>query len=46
MQGGRAVLEQRAWGAYTVGVAADGGQTRLELNLAELADAPSLFRER
>jgi pYEATS domain-containing protein involved in immunity/TIR domain-containing protein len=46
VQDGRAVLRQRAWGAYTVGVAADGGQTRLELNLAELPDAPELFRAR
>ncbi len=43
---GVAILEQRAWGAYTVGVSADEGRTRLELNLAELEDAPRLFRER
>jgi hypothetical protein len=43
---GVAALKQRAWGAYTVGVSADEGQTRLELNLAELEDAPRLFRER
>ena len=43
---GRAVLQQRAWGAYTVGVAADAGSTRLELNLADLPDAPKPFRER
>jgi hypothetical protein len=43
---GRAVLECSAWGAFTAGVAADGGLTRLELDLSELSDAPALFRER
>jgi hypothetical protein len=46
VEDGRALLRQRAWGAYTVGVATDGGSTRLELNLAELPDAPEVFRAR
>nr|WP_294943037.1 pYEATS domain-containing protein [uncultured Mucilaginibacter sp.] len=33
------------YGAFTVGVEADGGQTILELDLAELSDAPKKFRE-
>lgn len=45
-RGGQAILHHPAWGAFTVGVAADGGRTRLELNLAELSDAPALFLER
>jgi len=44
--GGRATLNLQAWGAFTVGVAADWGKTRLELDLASLADAPPLFRTR
>lgn len=39
----RAVLV--AWGAFTVGAVADEGDTRLELNLAELPGAPRRFRE-
>ncbi|WP_038164472.1 pYEATS domain-containing protein [Verrucomicrobium sp. BvORR106] len=34
-----------AYGAFTVGVEADNGETQLELNLAKLPDAPKLFRE-
>lgn len=34
------------WGAFTVGVECDEGKTKLELDLAELADAPELFRKR
>jgi hypothetical protein len=45
MRGGRARLERWAYGAFTVGVEADDG-TRLELDLAELPDAPPLFRSR
>jgi hypothetical protein len=33
-------------GAFTVGVAADDGNTRLELDLAQLPDAPEMFRSR
>ncbi len=36
----------QAWGAFTVGVITDDGNTLLELDLAELPDAPKLFRER
>lgn len=46
VENGRALLRQRAWGAYTVGVVADGGSTHLELNLADLPEAPKVFRER
>jgi hypothetical protein len=43
---GRAVLEVLAYGAFTVGAVGDAGTTRLELDLAELPDAPPLFRSR
>jgi hypothetical protein len=43
---GRASLKISAWGAFTVGAIADEGQTRLELNLAELSKAPKVFRQR
>lgn len=43
---GVATLQIKAWGAFTVGVLADGGATRLELDLAELESAPILFRSR
>jgi len=43
---GTADLSLRAYGAFTVGVLADGGKTRLELDLAELPSAPLLFRQR
>jgi cellulose biosynthesis protein BcsQ len=43
---GRARLLIRAWGAFTVGVSADAGATLLELDLAQVPDAPALFRER
>ncbi len=45
-QNGSAQLHLKAWGAFTVGVLADEGRTKLELDLAELPDAPTLFRER
>ena len=35
-----------AWGAFTVGAITDSGQTMLELDLAELPDAPEVFRGR
>ena len=41
-----AVLKFPAWGAFTVGASADEGRTRLELDLAQTADAPELFRSR
>jgi len=43
---GVAELRLTAWGAFTVGVLADEGRTRLELDLAELSDAPEDFRNR
>ncbi len=43
---GQAVLAFTSWGAFTVGVLADGGATRLELNLAEQPDAPEPWRSR
>lgn len=44
--GGVAELAVTAWGAFTVGAIADAGQTKLELDLAELKSAPMEFRER
>ena len=43
---GRAELQLRAWGAFTVGALADNGETSLELDLAELSSAPIEFRSR
>jgi hypothetical protein len=43
---GIAELRVTAWGAFTVGVLADRGATRLELDLAELKGAPEEFRSR
>ncbi len=43
---GVASLTIYAWGAFTVGVLMDGGATELELDLAQLADAPEAFRQR
>ncbi len=34
------------WGAFTVGVECDENKTKLELDLAELTNAPELFRKR
>lgn len=45
VRNGKATLSLVAFGAFTVGVEADGGKTRLELDLSELADAPKGFRE-
>lgn len=44
-----AVLERVGWGGFTVGAVvkdAAGVETRLELDLAELPDAPALFKSR
>lgn len=41
----RAELQLWAYGAFTVGVSADGGKTHLELDLAKLEKAPKDFRE-
>jgi hypothetical protein len=43
---GKAENKLISYGAFTVGVEADNGATRLELDLAELPDAPRIFRER
>jgi hypothetical protein len=43
---GVAELSIDAWGAFTVGAVADGGLTRLELDLAEHPDFPADFRPR
>lgn len=42
--GGTAELALTAWGAFTVGALADDGRTKLELDLAELSEAPADFR--
>jgi hypothetical protein len=42
---GRATLNLRAWGAFTVGAVTDGGETELELDLSALESAPRKFRE-
>lgn len=41
---GRAKLDLVAWGAFTVGVEADEGETRLEIDLAQVDNAPAGFR--
>jgi hypothetical protein len=43
---GVATIAIQAWGAFTVGAVMDDGKTTLELDLAELRDAPKEFRER
>lgn len=43
---GKAVNKLISYGAFTVGVEADNGVTKLELDLSELPDAPKIFRER
>ncbi|NHM08031.1 hypothetical protein G4D82_12435 [Flavobacterium sp. CYK-4] len=43
---GKAEYKLISYGAFTVGIEADGGTTRLELDLAQLPDAPKLFKER
>lgn len=43
---GVATLHLKAWGAFTVGVLADNGETKLELDLAGLSTAPIEFRNR
>jgi hypothetical protein len=40
-----AEYEVRSYGAFTVGALTDEGQTELELDLAELPDAPARFRQ-
>lgn len=43
---GRAEVEVMAYGAFTVGAVINQDQTFLELDLAEIADAPAAFRAR
>ena len=43
---GAASLHIKAWGAFTVGILADDGNTKLELDLAELPTAPIEFRSK
>jgi len=43
---GQARLEINGYGAFTVGIEADGGDTELEFDLAEVNDFPQWFRER
>ena len=43
---GIAELNVKAWGAFTLGAETDGGITKLEQDLAELPDAPQIFRSR
>lgn len=42
---GEASLSLQAWGAFTVGVEADEGATRLELDLAKVPGGPRAFYE-
>jgi len=44
--GGEATLNISAWGAFTVGALADGGKTKLELDLSQQPDAPEPFKSR
>jgi hypothetical protein len=44
--GTTAELELIATGAFTVGVEINGGETKLEVDLTEMPDAPKEFRER
>ena len=46
VENGVATLTAASWGAYTVGVLADGGNTRLELDLSGVPDAPADWRGR
>jgi hypothetical protein len=43
---GRATLKVLAWGAFTVGVLADNGRTKLELDLTEDPSFPQAFTAR
>jgi hypothetical protein len=43
---GVAELNLVTYGAFTVGASADGGKTKLELDLSEVPDAPADFRNR
>jgi hypothetical protein len=43
---GVAELPLEAWGAFTLGALADGGKTKLELDLSKERSFPLLFRSR
>lgn len=43
---GKAENKLISYGAFTVGVVCDNGQTKLELDLSQLEDAPEVFRQR
>lgn len=43
---GKAKLTEKAYGSFTVGVEADDGATKLELDLSEVEDFPEWFRKR
>ena len=43
---GIAELTFDAWGAFTIGAIADSGSSRLELDLAEIDEAPASFKTR
>jgi SIR2-like domain len=45
VEGGQARLKLSAYGAFTVGVQADGDSTQLELDLSQIADFPRWFKE-
>jgi hypothetical protein len=45
VKNGKAVLNLVSYGAFTAGAEADNGQTKLELDLAKLEDAPQKFKE-
>ncbi|MBX7044199.1 MAG: hypothetical protein K1X86_00050 [Ignavibacteria bacterium] len=45
VKNGKANLKIYAYGAFTVGAVADKGATKLELDLAELPNAPKEFKE-
>jgi hypothetical protein len=46
VENGTAEWNGLAWGAFTVGATCDDGATALEIDLAQLADAPEVFRGR
>lgn len=44
VENGKAEYEVYSYGAFTVGAVADGGKTKLELDLSTLPDAPARFK--
>jgi hypothetical protein len=43
---GKATLKRYSWGAFTVGAIVQKSKTNLELDLAQLPDAPAIFKSR